>query len=54
MSWDQYLTGFLTQKADMSGMLCAAGIFSQAGAKCAAAGDEVSFIKFNFLLANSR
>lgn len=40
MSWDGYLTGYLTQKADCSGMLTEAGIYSQAGAKCAAKGNE--------------
>lgn len=42
MSWDGYLTGYLTKKPDCTDMLAAAGIFSQAGAKCAAAGDEPS------------
>ena len=42
MSWDGYLTGYLTKKPECEGMLAAAGIFSQAGAKCAAAGDEPS------------
>ena len=42
MSWEAYIKGFLTEKPDYVNMITQAGIFSQQGAKCAAAGKEPS------------
>lgn len=51
MSWDGYLKGFLTEKPEFVGMLASAGIYSQQGAKCAAAGDELEIKECTDLVA---
>lgn len=47
MSWDGYVTGYLTNVPEtvgtpMKDMLASAGIFSQQGAKCASVGKEAT------------